>query len=88
MKTKDKLLAEFRKKIVMSLNELMELFNRSPATVNRYLDKWGSFNSLNSNILSQLPSIKIKTIIYFFMLGGSVLDYHKHLLHRNVVCQQ
>jgi len=59
MKTKDKLLAEFRKKIVMSLNELMELFNCSPATVHRYLNKWGSFNSLNFNsryyVLKDIP---------------------------------
>lgn len=59
MKTKDKLLAEFREKIVMSLNELMELFNCSPATVHRYLKKWGSFNSLNFNnryyVLKDIP---------------------------------
>ncbi len=60
METKDKLLAEFRERTVMNLNELMELFNCSPATVHRYLDKWGSFSSLNFNsryyVLKDIPA--------------------------------
>ena len=49
MKKQDKILAEFRKRIVMTLVDFMELDNWSSATVHRYLNKWEALNSFNHN---------------------------------------
>ena len=49
MKKQDKVLAEFRQRVVMTLVDFMELDNWSSATVHRYLKKWEVFNSFNHN---------------------------------------
>lgn len=60
MKQQDKVLAEFRKKVVMTLVDFMKIDNWSSATVRRYLKKWEALTSFNHNgryyVLGDIPS--------------------------------
>ncbi len=53
-------LAEFRKKVVMTLIDIIEIDNWSSATVRRYLKKWEALTSFNYNgryyVLGDIPS--------------------------------
>lgn len=63
MKTQDRILAEFCKRTVMTLVDLMEIDRWSPATVHRYLNKWKAFNSFNRNgryyVLKDIPRFDV-----------------------------
>ncbi len=60
MKKQDKVLIEFRKKVVMTLVDLIEIDNWSSATVRRYLKKWEALTSFNYNgryyVLGDIPN--------------------------------
>lgn len=59
MKQQDKILAEFRKNVVMTLADFLKLNNWSSTTVRRYLKKWEALTSFNYNgryyVLGDLP---------------------------------
>ena len=60
MKNHQKVLDEFRKKVVMTLADLMQIDQWSPSTTHRYLKKWRALNSFNHNgmcyVLNDIPS--------------------------------
>ena len=63
MKNQDRILAEFCKRTVMTLVDLMEIDKWSQATVHRYLNKWKAFNSFNHNgryyVLKDIPRFDV-----------------------------
>lgn len=60
MKNHEKVLDEFRKKVVITLADLIQIDQWSPSTTHRYLKKWGVLNSFNHNgmyyVLNDIPS--------------------------------
>ena len=49
MKNQDNILAEFNKKTVLTLAQIMEIDGCSASTAYRYLKKWKAINSFNQN---------------------------------------
>ena len=92
------ILVEFRKKKIMTIEDLRPLFQSSTITVRRRLKKWGTFTSINQNgryyTLPEIPEFDENGLWRYHMalfskhgnLGQTVIDLIKRFEAGLIMC--